>query len=240
MRVRERRHAEREARARRIQAAARRVFADHGVNGATMEMIARQAKVAVGTIYLHFSSRDEVYLSLSIESAERLRTRYLEVKSRGLDPLEELRALATAYIDHLRGWCDPFLSSQSVNHAQLRKRLHCAVEIRKFDRLVNLCSELFTLFEGTVRRACDAGLIANPLGPTKATALVWAILNGVFVLTCDSEFLRDVTGLDPEHFVEQMFESHLMTVRIGKEGAKPQAETLAGGKPVCGWERRCD
>ncbi|HLI78444.1 MAG TPA: helix-turn-helix domain-containing protein, partial [Candidatus Binataceae bacterium] len=34
--------------------------ARRGVESATMEMIAREAKVAVGTIYLHFASRDEV------------------------------------------------------------------------------------------------------------------------------------------------------------------------------------
>ena len=211
--LREKRRGEREARARKIQAAARRVFAGHDADAATIEMIAREAKVAVGTIYLHFSSRDEVYLNFAIENAERLHARYLEVKSRGLDPLEELLALATAYIDHLRSGNDPFLSSHSVNHAQIRKRLRRAVEIRRFNQLVKLSTESFKMFEGTVRRACDAGLIANPLGPTKATALLWAILNGSFVLMGDGEFLRELTGLDPAQFVEQMFEAHLMTIK---------------------------
>jgi hypothetical protein len=48
----------------------------------------------------------------------------------------------------------------------------------------------------------------------------------------DSEFLRDLTGLDPECFVEQMFESYLMAVGVGKAGVKPRAENFTGGKPV--------
>ncbi len=68
--VRERRRAENDARAARIMTAAARVFARHGVENATMEMIAREAKVAVGTIYIHFASRDEVYLNLCAERGD--------------------------------------------------------------------------------------------------------------------------------------------------------------------------
>ena len=76
--VREKRRAENDARAVRIMAAAARVFARYGVENATMEMIAREAKVAVGTIYLHFASRDEVYLNLRADRSERLVKRNLE------------------------------------------------------------------------------------------------------------------------------------------------------------------
>ena len=210
LRVRERRRREQEARARRIQLSAGRVFARHGVDDATMEMIAREAKVAVGTIYLHFSSRDEVYLTLAVESGERLRDRFARVKSRGLDPLEELRGLACAYIEHFHDERDSFLLS-SANVAQIRKRLRGAAEKHKFDRVTELRRALFGTMEATVRHACDARLIANPFGPTTATALVWAILKGALELTSDGEFWRELTGLEPGHFVEQILVSHLIS-----------------------------
>ncbi len=80
--LRERRRAENDARASRIMAAAARVFARRGVENATMEMIAREAKVAVGTIYLHFASRDEVYLNFCADRGTQLGKGYREVKSR--------------------------------------------------------------------------------------------------------------------------------------------------------------
>src|SRR5271156_1153947 len=82
--VRERRRAENDARAARIMTAAARVFARRGVENATMEMIAREANVAVGTIYLHFASRDEVYLNLCAERGMQLGAGYREVLARGL------------------------------------------------------------------------------------------------------------------------------------------------------------
>jgi AcrR family transcriptional regulator len=57
MSVRERHRRERAARREAILAAAVKVFAEHGLEGATVEMVARQAEVAVGTIYSgHFST----------------------------------------------------------------------------------------------------------------------------------------------------------------------------------------
>jgi len=84
IKVKARRRRENQDRAARILTAAARVFVRHGVENATMEMIAREAKVAVGTIYLHFASRDEVYLGLRAQFAEGLSVRYREVKGRGL------------------------------------------------------------------------------------------------------------------------------------------------------------
>ena len=73
MSVRERKERERLARRETILAAAAQVFAKHGVDGATVEMVARQAEVAVGTIYLYFFSRDDLFVSLMAERIGKLR-----------------------------------------------------------------------------------------------------------------------------------------------------------------------
>jgi AcrR family transcriptional regulator len=174
-------------------------------------MVAREAEVAVGTIYLYFSSRDDLYLSLVVERAERLRSRYLEIQSRGLAPLDELRAVAGAYLDHLRDSREIFLSQQSAAFEQLRKRLRRPSEIRHFKRVMDLGHEIFGIWESTIGRCFDAGLIANAMGPTRTAAVMWASLNGAFMLMGDDNFFRDVTGLNPEHFVEEALESHLVT-----------------------------
>ena len=174
-------------------------------------MVAREAEVAVGTIYLYFSSRDDLYLSLVVERAERLRSRYLAIQSRGLAPLDELRAVAGAYLDHLRDSREIFLSQQSAAFEQLRKRLRRPSEIRHFKRVMDLGHEIFGIWESTIGRCFDAGLIANAMGPTRTAAVMWASLNGAFMLMGDDNFFRDVTGLNPEHFVEEALESHLVT-----------------------------
>jgi AcrR family transcriptional regulator len=225
LKVRERRRVENDARAARIMAAAARVFVRRGVENATMEMIAREANVAVGTIYLHFASRDEVYLNLRADRSERLCAGYRKIKARGLDPLEEMRTLARVYIEYLYESADPVLISEPTPYYEIRKRLRRASEIRAFDRGFRVGSEAFHLFESSVRRAFDGGAIADPMGPTGVTVAMWSIVNGAFMVTRDREFLVHATGLKPDGFIAKALESYLQgliaAARASAQRAKP-------------------
>jgi AcrR family transcriptional regulator len=220
--VRERRRVENDARAVRIMTAAARVFARRGVENATMEMIAREAKVAVGTIYLHFASRDEVYLNLRADRGARLGAGYREVIARRLEPLEEIRALAQVYIVYLRESADPILISEPTPYFEIRKRLRRPSEIRAFDRGAKISTEVFHLFEGSVKRAFDAGVISDSLGPTGMTAAIWSILDGAFMVTRNREFIVRTTGFQPDGFIAKALDSYLQSVaaatRAGRRG----------------------
>ncbi len=134
MSVQERHRRERRARGEAILSSAFKVFAKHGLEGTTIEMVAREAEIAVGTIYLYFASRDDLYLSLAAERAEQLRARYLEIFARELDPLGELKTIASAYLDYLRESRELFLSQHSVYYAKLHKRLKRKSELRHFQQ----------------------------------------------------------------------------------------------------------
>jgi AcrR family transcriptional regulator len=224
--VRERHKRERRARRDAILEAAFEIFAKHGLEGATIEMIARKAEVAVGTIYLYFGSRDELYLYLVGERVEALRASYADIQARVLDPLAELRAIAAAYLDYMRKSRELFLSQHSVVYAQLHKRLRRASELKHFQRVMDSSHGVWELYERTVRRVFDAGLLINSTDPKKTAAVMWASLNGAFMLMGDGNFFRDLTGLDPEHFVEETLDSYL-AAPDSDNGAR--ARTLTNG-----------
>ncbi len=217
MSIHERHLRERSARREAILGAAAKVFAAHGLEGATIEMVAREAEVAVGTIYLYFVSRDDLYLSLITERIGGLRARYLEIKARGLDPLAELRAMTAAYLGYLRESRGLFLTQLSVAQSQLLKQLKRKAEIDHFARLMALSREVFGLWEGSVGRVCDHARSDMNRSPAQTAAILWAALNGAFLLTGDPEAFRDVTGLDSADFVERTFDAQLASagIRIG-------------------------
>ena len=68
----DRKQQERQARRRRIQAAAREVFAERGYAKASIEHIAKQATLSVGAIYLYFRSKEDLYVSLLEETLAHL------------------------------------------------------------------------------------------------------------------------------------------------------------------------
>ena len=207
--VNERRREENEARAQRIMDAAARVFIRRGVENATMEMIAREAGVAVGTIYIHFASRDEVYLRLRADFGRRLAEGQRQVKARELEPLEEIRALAAVYIEHLEVYGEPVLISQPVRYSDIRKRLRRASEIRAFDRGSEASRELFQMFKSSVERAFSRGLISDPLGPIGVSVAIWSMINGAFMLARDPDHLVHTTGLAADGVLTKAFDSYL-------------------------------
>ncbi len=70
----ERKQQERHARRRRIQRAARTVFAEKSYAKASIEQIAREAQLSVGAIYLYFRSKEDLYVSLLEETLEQFDT----------------------------------------------------------------------------------------------------------------------------------------------------------------------
>jgi TetR/AcrR family fatty acid metabolism transcriptional regulator len=106
-----------------ILEAARKVFARHGLDGATVDHIARAARVAKGTIYLYFKSKDEILKHALYEDLDALARETIPgVIAAG--PIEDrlrrfLRAMLT-FFDAQRGFID---LCQVELGAELRKRV---------------------------------------------------------------------------------------------------------------------
>jgi AcrR family transcriptional regulator len=84
----------------RLVDAARKVFAEHG-GGASMEAIAKQAGVGVGTLYRHFPKRIDVVEAVYRDDVDVL----VGSVDRGLtqlDPWSALEAWLHAYVDYGR------------------------------------------------------------------------------------------------------------------------------------------
>ena len=87
--------------------AAEGVFAERGFHGARIQDIAERARIGVGTVYNHFSQKDEVLSALLEERVEGLLAR---VRSDGTDPtgfrarLEARVARMLAYVEQHRAF----------------------------------------------------------------------------------------------------------------------------------------
>lgn len=91
---------ERRARKAAIQAAAVGVFADKGFSGTTMEDVARRAEVSVGTIYLYYRSKEDLYVSLLFESMHRFTEAIETIMGSGLPPDRQLRRIWDYFYDY--------------------------------------------------------------------------------------------------------------------------------------------
>jgi len=85
-----------EYRVREILEAARRVLARYGMQGTTVDRVAEEAKVAKGTIYLYFDTKDELIHAAVLEGLREMVAETMAADDPSIPPLERIRKLVLA------------------------------------------------------------------------------------------------------------------------------------------------
>ena len=98
MGTRERRERERKMRKNQILDAARELLAENGIAGTSMNQIAERAELSVGTVYIHFKNKEDLYASLQEEGLDLLYDSITKAVEKGGTPLDKLRQIARAYL----------------------------------------------------------------------------------------------------------------------------------------------
>ncbi len=81
----------------RVLDAARRVFAERGLDGASVREIAREAGYTAGALYSYFDSKEAIYAALLAESLDRLNAAVQGVRVARAQPARALAARALAW-----------------------------------------------------------------------------------------------------------------------------------------------
>jgi len=98
MGLKERRRREKKERRNQILDAARALLFEKGLHATSINQIAKQAELGVGTIYFYYRSKEEIFADLQEEGLEILFTRILKASNRDLAPDEKLREIGRQYI----------------------------------------------------------------------------------------------------------------------------------------------
>jgi AcrR family transcriptional regulator len=122
--------------------AARKVFAQHG-GGASMEAIAKEAGVGVGTLYRHFPKRIDIVEAVYRDDVDAL----VEAAEQGMTELEPWPALET--------WLHAYMNYGRSKHTFLNE-LHEAFE-KNPDLKPASRERIWDVCEKVLRRAQDAG-----------------------------------------------------------------------------------
>jgi len=98
MGLKERKHRERSERKEQILNAARRLLLQKGLNGTSINQIAKTAELGVGTIYFYFQSKEDVFAALQEEGLEILQGKIQQAFRTKKNPENRLREIAGAYL----------------------------------------------------------------------------------------------------------------------------------------------
>lgn len=180
-----------------ILRAALKAFARDGYDGASMPRIARLANVAPPLIHYYFGSKEKLWRETVDHSLGELRREALAIctATRGLAPLDRLRALLQAYCHFAARWPDHFF--MIIAEARSDSERFAWVQ-------ANFTGILFEEVVGLLRDAREAGAIRDVrLDQVAITVIAGILLN--FTVYPSGKNPVDLDG-ETNQFCDQLFD----------------------------------
>ena len=106
-----------------------RTFSECGYRGATMDDIAASAGLAKGTLYYHFTSKEEIFNFIVEEGIKILQNQVEGIKTEDIGPIEKLVKISEIQLSFLYGYTDFFkvvmsqLWGNEKRQAELREKV---------------------------------------------------------------------------------------------------------------------
>lgn len=172
----ERKQQERLARRRRIQRAAREVFAEKGYAKTSIEQVARQASLSVGAIYLYFRSKEDLYVSLLEETFEMFDSELMQIRSRAdLHHVDRIQAAWLFFGQWAVSDLEGSRTLRLLSQPGLRKQLSDEVA----ERTARGIGRVREHFAALIASGVEAGVYRRGTSPEATADLLWSLFLGL-------------------------------------------------------------
>lgn len=177
MGVAERKAREKEARRQAILDAARDCFFTDGFEATTISQIADKVELSTGTLYLYFTNKEEIYVSILEEGLDILYEVMKSAEPAAGSPADFIEAYARAYhrfyTDYGQYFDIMFFIRRPDKEVELQEELS--------ERLNTQTSTCLGLVESAIERGIRSGEF-RLVDPYEAARVMWATMNGLMVL----------------------------------------------------------
>mgnify|MGYP002353582991 CR=1 FL=1 len=213
----ERKRQEKEIRRTDIIDAAERVFFSKGYENSSMDEVAREAEFSKRTIYVYFSSKEQIYFEIMIRGY-RLLIQMMEKSFHESNPqsgIDELRCIFFTFFDFSRLY--PAYSKANTDYETKNSADPPGVEDESKAECYRLGEQIFGLLSHALQKGVAEGTLQAGLDSEAAALTLWACTIGIFNTgEKKSDYLEKYHQIDSQSFVLESF--HLMIRLIGRNG----------------------
>lgn len=195
---------EREA---QILKAARPIVVREGYHGLNMDRIAEIVNYSKGTVYNHFSCKEEIIIALAIQNASKRVELFQKAAQFKGCPRFRILAIAEAAEKFVREYPDYFLFEQILQLASVREKTS-----EKRQAIVHGCEmQCMSVVAGVVRDAIAAEDLELPkrLSPEELVFGLWSLTSGAYSIVFTSDSLPQMGLDDPFETVRHHFSALL-------------------------------
>lgn len=216
----ERKQQERTARRRRIQRAARTVFAEKGYAKTSIEQIAREASLSVGAIYLYFRSKEDLYVSLLEETLDLFDTELRQIRGRSEVAAPERLRQAWSFFTQ---WAATDVEASRVLRLISQPNIRAQLSDEVVESIGKGLTQVREHLAGIVQEGSQAGVYHR--NPQQVVDMFWCLFIGVLEAS-DARANLDMPGASYAELSQAAFSAIDAAVRV-PEGAQAAAEVAA-------------
>jgi AcrR family transcriptional regulator len=204
MGIQERKEREKEHRREEILTAAQEVFFQKGLQTATMDEIAESAELSKGTLYLYYSSKEDLYLGVMMRGLDMLHEVLEETIAKAPTTMDAIWDLGTAYFDFFQKQKSFFRTFHFFQNPSIHKQVSEEMSAQCNERTQAIWKTVIDIF----RRAIDEKLLREDLSPVEYAVILWSNFNAL-LLRIDNECDRWKDRLNVD-LVSVLFKSNAL------------------------------
>lgn len=202
----ERKQQEKELKRKDIIDAAERVFFSNGYENSSMDAVAKEAEFSKRTVYVYFSSKEQIYFEIMIRGY-RLLIEMMEnclSKERPQTAVEELRCIFFTFFSFSENYSDYFKAIMEYETKD------CDEQTGVSDDLKAECYRLGELVFGYLSKALQKGIhegtLQSGLDSQKTALILWAFTIGVFNTSeKKGRYLKHYHHISNKEFIAESF-----------------------------------
>ena len=206
--------------------AAERVFAAKGFARATMDEVAREAEFSKRTVYIYFSSKEQLHVEVMIRGY-RLLINMVESELKTKSPpnaIEQLRTIFFTFMTFSKEHPQYFTAIMDYETKDLTGET--AVRSESLDECYRLGEVMFDYLSDAVSKGVEQGTLPSGLDARQTALTLWACAIGIANTARNkAEYLRHYHSVEPEEFTAESFEltMRLLTNKVPQVG-NPHAQ----------------
>ena len=202
MNLRARTHEDKQQKRKKILEAAKELFFDKGYYGTTIEMITEKAGVSIGTFYLYYKNKVEIYKALQNEGLDILVDMITQVISRpGMSSLAKLSEIARTYFCYYNEYREYFdimavLSTIPDELKETQTEISRIIDRKTYN--------LLKMIEGVIIEGVESGEFIQ-MDTWKSMNVFWGLMDGL-ILLAERNNIENVIGVGLEVLIKQALE----------------------------------
>jgi TetR/AcrR family transcriptional regulator len=198
----QRREEEKERRRAEIVDAAESLYSDLGWEAATIDEVARRARLSRALVYVYFKDKSDLHFAIVDRALRALRERFVAAAEQHETGLEKVQAIGRAYVafsrevPHYFSACSHFQAHQSATDREAANEQAALQASQRVHEVLVAAIEL-GIKDGTIR---------NDVGDPVMTAIsLWGFTHGIIQITASKTAELKGLGIDVPALVHHSF-----------------------------------